>query len=408
MSRFLNRHLVILSLCLLLSACSQKETLFSEFPGFDQYLKKNQPSDVLASPTEQALLTQYRPRIFMAEGQTRFLDFYADYIGSGALYLDGELVSDKVDQNLLNQHKKSSLAEFRHKPLTSQGTPVAYGRVDYDTLSYQEQSYPLTFLSYNLVFAHSGLIKGLASWQRMAMGVVGNNEDWHQLDHYVGLTVVLHEEQPLAVLMQQHNYQTVWMLDPSKDDTQQADNHSPTNPLPKHALEKSLLLPTDGRIAVDVAMQSNEIYPHLSELTRHPGVSFVNADNIEFFKTGQNKPMMAGWDITHGQKEQDYTLKFLPTSDAFYTFKGRLGEKRTLPGRDGPPGAQYVTLPGLMPWSTRLVTGFRPGKFAQEKAKLEALFNHESFSIETSGIERYKQDFINAMKSLKKGTETAK
>lgn len=402
MIRLFYRHLTILSLCLFMSACSQKETLFSEFPGFDQYLKQNQPSDALASPAEQALLTKYRPRIFMAEGQTRFLDFYADYIGNGALYLDGELISDKVDQNLLNQHKKNILAEFRHQQVKGQGTQVAYGRVDYNTLSYQEQNYPLTFLSYNLVFANSGLIKGLAGWQRVAMGVVGDNEDWHQLDHYVGLTIVLHENKPLAVLMQQHNYQTVWLLDPDKNAVQATDPSSPKNPLPKHAIEQSLGLPSDGRIAVDIAMQSNEVYPHSAELTRHPGVSFVNADNIEFFKTGQNKPMMAGWDITHGQQEQEYTLKFLPTSDAFYTFKGRLGEKRTLPGRDGPPGAQYVTLPGLMPWSNRLVTGFRPGKPAQEKAKLEALFNSENFSIETAGIERYKKDFIDAMNALKK------
>ena len=401
MTHSLQRTLVVTSLCLLLSACSQKETLFSEFPGFDQYLKQNQPSDAQATPAEQALLTQYRPRIFMAEGQTRFLDFYADYIGNGALYLNDELVSEKVDQKLLNQHKTNVQAEFRHTPSTSKSTQVAYGRVDYDTLSYQEQSYPLTFLSYNLVFAHSGLLKGLAGWQRMAMGVVGNNEDWHQLDHYVGLTIVLHEDQPLAVMMQQHNYQTAWLLDRSKDATASGGEHSSDNPLPRHATAKSLPLPSDNRIAVDVAMQSNELYPHHAEPTQHPGVSFVNADNIEFFKTGQNKPMMAGWDITHGQQEQDYTLKFLPTSDAFYTFKGRLGEKRTLPGRDGPPGAQYVTLPGLMPWSHRLVSGFRPGNAKQEKAKLEALFNTQKFSIETSGLNRYKQDFIEAIKAVK-------
>lgn len=392
MTHLLQRTLVITSLCLLLSACSQKETLFSEFPGFDQYLAKNQPSDALPSTAEQALLTQYRPRVFMAEGQTRFLDFYADYIASGALYEDGELISRNVNQALLNRYKNNSQAEFRHQTLTRQGTPVAYGQVTYDTLEYQNQRYPLTFLSYNMVFANSGLLKGLSGWQRMAMGVVGDNKDWHQLDHYVGLTVVLRENKPLAVLMQQHNYQTAWLLDPSKNNTTSSSSKTSSN-----NQATTLPFPADGRIAVDVAIQSNELYPHHSEPTRHPGISFVDADTIEFFKTGKNMPMMAGWDITHGQQEQDYTLKFLPSSDAFYTFKGRLGEKRSLPGRDGPPGAQYVTLPALMPWTNRLVSGFRPGNVEQEKAKIEALFDSKNFKINIDALDRYKKDFIEAM-----------
>ncbi|PWQ92925.1 hypothetical protein [Leucothrix pacifica] len=187
MSRVLSRPIIVISLCFFLSACSQKETLFSE------------------------------------------------------------LVSKKVDQTLLNQHKSNGQAEFRHVP--HQGTPVAYGRVDYDTLSYQEQSYPLTFLSYNLVFAHSGLLKGLAGWQRVAMGVVGSNQDWHQLDHYVGLTVVLYQNQPLAVLLQQHNYQTVWLLDRATDAESEIEGNKNTtsvinrstlvSDLPKHASAKT-------------------------------------------------------------------------------------------------------------------------------------------------------------------------
>ena len=44
-----------------------------------------------------------------------------------------------------------------------------------------------------------------------------------------------------------------------------------------------------------------------------------------------------------------YVLEFLPPDDAFYVFEGRLGEPRRLPGRDGPPGAIYNTLPALHP-----------------------------------------------------------
>ncbi|RVU83491.1 hypothetical protein EOL70_15750 [Leucothrix sargassi] len=387
MTSILSRVMSVLGLCLLLSACSQKETLFSEYPGFDQYLKQNQPSDALPTAEEQALLEQYRPRIFMEKGQTRFIDFYEDYIASGVLYVDSEQISNRVDQALLNQYKTDSKAEFRHTPLTRSGTPVVYGRVSYDMLTHQSQRYPLTFLSYNLAFANSGLIKGLAGWQRVAMGVVGDNDDWHQLDHYVGLTVALHEGQAIAVFLQQHNYRVTWLLDSSKE-----------------ATESTLPLPDDKRIAVDVALQSNELYPHSPEIAEHPGVSFVTADNMTFFKTGKDKPMMAGWDITHGEEEQDYTLKFLAQSDAFYTFKGRLGEHRSLPGRDGPPGAQFNALPPLMPWASKLVTGFRAGSVDHEKAKASGLLSSDRSTVNEAVLDSYKADFIDALQAVKAET----
>ncbi|PWQ97887.1 hypothetical protein [Leucothrix arctica] len=384
MTRTLLQFSFVSILCVFVSACSQKETLFSEFPGFDSYLEKNKPSDALPTVSEQGLLKQYRPRVFLAEGQTRFIDFYDDYIANGALYNDDKLISKAVTPELLNQYKDSFTAEFRHTTQTTNVSPTVYGRVDYGTLEYKQQQYPLTFLSYNIPFTNSGLLKGLPTWQRALMGIAGDNADWHQLDHYVGMTVTLYENKPVAVMLQQHNYQTTWLL----------DNRAKTNQ------KSSIPLPQDSRISVDVAMQSNELYLHSTELVEHPSVSFAGKDNLAFLKTGENKPMMAGWDITHGQQEQEYTLKFLPTADAFYTFKGRLGEKRSLPGRDGPPGAQYVTLPDLMPRALRLVTSYRVGTVTEEKAKIAKMFDGEKYKVNMQGVERYKQDFMEGMLGL--------
>jgi len=384
MQRTFPHYFIITILCFFISACSQKETLFSEFPGFDTYLAKNKPSDALPTVSEQRLLEQYRPRVFLAKGQTRFIDFYDDYIANGELYNNDKLVSKAVTPALLNQYKDSFTAEFRYDTQSGKSSPTIYGRVDYDTLEYKQQQYPMAFLSYNLPFAHSGLLKGLPMWQRALMGVAGDNTDWHQLDHYVGVTIALYKQTPVAVMLQQHNYQTTWLFDNSG----KADGQT------------SVALPADSRISVDVAMQSNELYLHAAERIEHPSVSFVGEDNIEFIKTGKNQPTMAGWDVTHGQQEQAYTLKFLPTSDAFYTFKGRLGEKRSLPGRDGPPGAQYVTLPDLMPHALRLVVAYRASSVADEKAKLAGLFSEEKFAIKKAGLERYKQDFIEVMLAL--------
>lgn len=360
---------------MLVASCSQNETSFSEMPGFKQYFAENKPSESLPTIAEQALLNKFRPRIFMAKGQTPFIDFYADYISHGSLYVDGKLVSSRVTQELLNQYKTNTQAEFRYTPTQKSHEATVYGRIQRDQLAYKDQQLPLTFLSYNLVFANSGLLKGLPAWQRMTMGIVGSNTDWHQLDHYVGLSVALSGERPIAVMLQQHNYQTTWLLtDKTTDNT--------------------LQIPRDSRISVDVAMQSNELYPHSPEPKQHPGLSWVKGDSIAFLKTGQNKPMMAGWDMTHGEIEQEYTLKFLPTADAFYTFTGKLGEGRKLPGRDGPPGANYVTLPPLMPLSNRLVSSYRPRDLATEKAKIEALFGGGSFSVNSDGLSAYKRDFL--------------
>ena len=53
--------------------------------------------------------------------------------------------------------------------------------------------------------------------------------------------------------------------------------------------------------------------------------------------------------------EVAYELRFLPPSDAFYMFKGFLGEKRLLPGRSGPPGASYNTLPAFKPLHRQMI-----------------------------------------------------
>ena len=151
------------------SGCSKHETSFTEIPAFKEHFANNKPSETLPSNIEQTLLSKYRPRIFMAKGQTSMIDFYADYVDNGSLYLDGKFISDKVTQSLLNEHKDNVQAEFRYKPrhksIQQQGVPAVYARIHKDDLTYKDQRLPLTFLSYNLVFANSGLLKGIAGWQ---------------------------------------------------------------------------------------------------------------------------------------------------------------------------------------------------------------------------------------------------
>jgi hypothetical protein len=67
---------------------------------------------------------------------------------------------------------------------------------------------------------------------------------------------------------------------------------------------------------------------------------------------------VAGDDVTDPAREVAYELAFLPPADAFYMFRGWLGERRRLPGRDGPPGAFYNALPPLQPRAVQVPVFF--------------------------------------------------
>ncbi len=316
-----------------------------------------------------ALLAEYKPKIYKSNDQTGPVDFYKDYISHGILFIDGKKLSDSVTSALLNEHRDNPDARFTYTGnYKSPGTTVVYGRVDRDLVAHNGRNHHFTFLTYNLVFPVSGILQGLGKLQALGLGISGNLNDWHQLDHYVGVTIALLENKPVAMTLQQHNYHTTYLLE---TDT-------------KH-------------VSIDIAIRSNELYPHTKGETKHPGVSFLSTDNIEFVVTGKNKPMMAGYDITKGEAEILYELVFLPQTDAFYQFKGSLGKSRLLPGRSGPPGADYATLPGLMPRAVRLVTGYRGDNPQQEIDLFSHLFDRENFAVRKKAISPYQDRFFEQL-----------
>jgi len=354
---------VILSMALF--SCGGGQS-FSEFPGFIEHFKKYPPSDTRPNASEIALLEKYQPRVFTAAGQPGPIDFYREYIAAGQLIVDNKKITGPATQALLNQHRENPKALFQYRGDHRQkGTALVYARIDYETTRYNDTQYEFTFLTYNLVFPVSGILQGLGKFQSAGLAIAGNLDDWHQLDHYVNVSVALLDEQAVAMTLQQHNYQTTYLLDP------QAPN-----------------------ISVDIAMRSNELYPHSDQRQQHPAVSFLTSKNMEFIVSGSNKPMMAGFDITHGEQEISYKLEFLPQTDAFYQFKGQLGKHRLLPGRSGPPGADYATLPGLMPRHIRLVTGYRPESVQKETDLFTQLFDRDNFAIRPNAIDTYKNRFF--------------
>lgn len=332
-----------------LSGCAHEGANFSQYPGFAAWYAAHPPAEHLPSAADQDLLARFVPRFYLPKGHEGPLDFYADYIGQGALYgPGGDLLSRNVAAALLDRHKADPRVVFEHRPDPAKGqpTPVVYGRIERAAIELPGCAEPLptAFLTYHLVFRASGLPAGMNGWQELALGLVADLDDWHQLDHYTAVTLALSdgaEPVPFAAIFQHHNYLRTWLI---------GDRPEPGRIL--------ALTAADGRLEVDVAVRSNELYPHQPGRTRRRAVRFLDPESAVYLITGEEQPFAAADDLTDPAWPLDPPLRFLPPGDPFYVFQGWLGERRLLPGRDGPPGADYNTLPALKPKPVQLMAFF--------------------------------------------------
>lgn len=303
------------------TGCGDAET-FAQHPGFERWFDTHPPDPRSATDHERALLHRYRPRLFVPRSAPGPLDFYADYIGHGTLRAGDRRWRD-VDRARLDAHASDPEAVFVHDPPAgAEPSPVAFGRVDHSTLPPFGR---LTFLTWHFVFRHSGLPAELPTWQAWLATALADPADWHQLDHYTAATLVLGPgETPLGLVLQQHNWVHAYWFG------------------------RDLTLPTDGRVRLAAALRSNELYPWRGGRRRHRTVRFLEAENLEWLATGTgDAPWTAAHDVTVPGRAVAYALAFPAQTDPFYRFKGRLGADRLLPGRDGPPGADYNTIPAF-------------------------------------------------------------
>lgn len=337
-----------------LGGCTGSDTNFSQYQGFAEYFTAHPPRRQSPTVEERVLLAQYRPRFLLPPGHAGLVDFYRDYIAEGTLYDgEGEPIAGHVTPEILNAHKREPNVRFVHRPDFAKPTSaVVYGRIDHDTVDLGKVGrMPFTFLSYHAVFRASGLPAGFNGWRAAALGLIADLDDWHQLDHYTAATLALDKTlKPVALMLQQHNYHHTYVFG------------------------KDLALPADGRPLVDVAIRSNELYPHRAGRSVRPAVRFLDPQALRYLMGFADEPTVAAPDITEGVNEAEYRLEFLPPDDAFYTFQGFLGERRALPGRDGPPGADYNTLPELKPLGLQLLAGFWRENDGDDLARFEASY----------------------------------
>ncbi|MBI5446314.1 MAG: hypothetical protein HY900_34505 [Deltaproteobacteria bacterium] len=340
--RILRRLILVASAAC--AGCCGGGANFSQYPGFAEYFLAHPPAQELPNGADRALLERFRPRLWLPAGHPGPIDFYKDYIANGFLTDGaGRLVSRNVTRELLNAHKADPGAVFVHEEKRGTSSPVVLGRVTREEVSFEIEgrsvSRPFTFLRYHFVFEASGLPAGIPPSQEAAARLLGDPEDWHQLDHYTAVTVVLEgwgsePGRPVAVMMQQHNGVRTYLAG------------------------EGIHLPPDGRPEIDVAIRSNELYPHAPGRTRHRAVAMPDKEGMRYWLAGGSRPRYSADDVTDGAREAGYSLAFLPPDDAFYVFQGFLGERRCLPGRDGPPGADYNTRPELKPLGLQLSIGY--------------------------------------------------
>ena len=311
---------------------------FSQYPGFAEYFAANPPAGA-AGPADRALARRHAPRFHLPAGHEGPIDFYRDYIAHGYLVTGGSVRIDGPTPAELNRYRDDVRAEFTHVPEETKPRPIVYAAVERTRLWAPREpggaAEEFTVVTYHLVFRVSGLPAGLSLAAAIPLTLVADLDDWHQLDHYTAAFVVLDPaERPVALTLQQHNYLRTYLVGESVE------------PGP------------DGRFDIDVAIRSNELYPHVPGRTVRRAVRFLDSDARAFMMGFGKRPMMSADDITDPDRSVDYELAFLPGADAFYAFHGFLGERRRLPGRDGPPGARYNTLPGLKPLPAQVLDGY--------------------------------------------------
>ncbi|MBL8702445.1 MAG: hypothetical protein JNK67_28945 [Alphaproteobacteria bacterium] len=329
------RLVLLLAALLALDACTPRETNFSQVPGFAAHFARNPPRSAAASPADRALLARHAPRFMLPEGHPGLIGFYEDYVAQGRLIAaDGSEIARNPTRTQLNAVRDDPRVEFVHEPAGPSATPVVLARIERAT-GPDGGARPWSFMTYSAVFRSSGLPAAMPWWESLVLGAIGDLEDWHQLDHYTAATVVLDpDERPVALAMQQHNGRRTYLVG------------------------RDVALPPDGRLVVDVAVRSNELYAHRPGRHVRRAVRLQDAAAMRYLVTGRSRPLMSTDDITDPRHEAAYRIDFLPPDDAFYVFKGFLGERRRLPGRSGPPGADYNIQPAAKGPVTEMLAGY--------------------------------------------------
>jgi hypothetical protein len=361
--------LLVAAVLALAAGCGRGDVNFSQDPAFAAYFRQHPPASTPAEPADQTLLRRFRPRYMLPPGHPGLIDFYADYIPEGHL-IDGtgHRRRGPLNRETLNALKNDPRAVFVHEPSGRPSTATVYARVDRELVTFETQpspvTLPFTFLTYHAVFRTSGLPAGLLPWQERLISLVAPPADWHQLDHFTAAMLALDGEgRPVAVTLQQHDQMHTYLFG------------------------RDVGLPPDGRVLLDVAIRSNELYPHVPARTTHRMVATPGAVSLRYLISAERRALLSADDITEGVTPAEYHLEFLPPDDAFYMFQGFLGKRRRLPGRSGPPGAAYNVPAALKPRGRQMLAFYWREGDAGDLERLDAVLASDRGLLEFGRVQ---------------------
>ena len=339
-----------LTFLILLFGCSSNKPQWSD--NHKYFLTALTYSDNEWSPTdfgkatneeEKELLQKFLPKVYISQGNLVPIDFYKDYLPKTVLKNSSAKIIDKAisRQKLKSVEREAGFyldyqGEYK-KCLTSCQTKkrTIYGRVFYEKMqppkkNKKESAIDFIILKYNLVFPTSGLPQELSWYKNLGLALIGDKEDWHQLDIHGAIQIFIEKKtaKPAILLLAQHNH------------------------FRSYIINKDVMLPKDNRIAICIAKRSNEPYP-CPEISRH--FRTVGNPSNYAYVLGASAPLFdGGYDLVSARKESvelNLKLQFLPDKDPLYTSWIELGDKKKLFGiipsffRNGPPGINMNTTP---------------------------------------------------------------
>lgn len=391
----------------LLAGCTRPPTpwTFADFPRFREF-RCAEESNHTPHETERLLLNKFRPRLVVAPGASWPIDFYRDYLPHTVLRdadQGGKIVARHVTREVLQKQERGLhfyLDLIQGPDLRREGkTPVIYGRIYREHVAFangrgETDVRPLTFLKYNIVFAQSGLPAGLPWAYDKGLRLLGlNPNNWHELDNFCAVHVVLNEaEEPVAVLLAQHNHHRTYLVG------------------------RDIPLPADGRMIFAAAQRSNELYPDRGETTPVFHRTIPWPLYTEYLLGGADSPWFVADDITYGRQaggeEIEYGLQFLAACDPFYTSRCMLGEYRPFfgleIGRNGPPGADYYTLPALMPLGNLLKASYLQEGRSEDLQVVREAIDRRNGRYDSARLIQYGEQKLYQDLFAHKGNESAR
>ena len=345
-------HLLILFFLFFINACSnntswgQVEQKFLIPLTYSNEEWRKDDFGISANLQEKKILEKYLPRIFISKGNIFPLDFYKDYLPHSVLKNNrGKVIAQEISRKYLKEIERTPGIYLDYQkelqrcrlPDCSQDQRAIYGRIFYQSMSppkeYQnESSIDFIVLKYNLVFAASGLPKEISWYKKVGISILGDLENWHELDIHGAIHILLtkKEKTPLILLLAQHNH------------------------FRSYVIGKDVILPQDNRLNICIAERSNEPYPCPLEKTKFRTVG--NPSDFDFVLGGNAPFFDGGYDVVLAPKdtvEQNLKLQFLPDKDPLYTSWISLGDEAKILGifptffRSGPPGINMNTTPKL-------------------------------------------------------------